>query len=419
MFKDARFYRIFHYEVDLRLNWSDRSILGLVTFNLISQAELLTWVELDAHGLMIEGVWEGVNPCHFAVQGNYLRIFLINPTSRGGVRRLTIRYQGQPTKGLQYSSSQVFTAFHTSAWLVCDERPANRASLLLHLTLPAGLKVVANGKMLAQERLPQDLEKYVWLQDQPYPTYLFGFVAGKFYEAFDQCQSTLLRFYSESYSKRELEHIFSETTTMLHFFQNRSGVLYPGNSYTQALVTGDIAQEMSSFAVMGDRYGQDLLDNSQEDWLIAHELSHQWWGNLVTCKDWSDFWLNEGMATFMVAAYKEYRWGREAYEREMLLAHRRYERVRQAGNDRPLVHHNWSKPEDMSGVIPYNKGVIILDLLRTRLGDRAFWDGIRHYTQKYAGSSVRTRALQTALETTSGENLLEFFTTWVYETGLP
>ena len=210
--------------------------------------------------------------------------------------------------------------------------------------------------------------------------------------------------------------MFRDTSDAISFYEDRSGVRYADATYTQVLATGRIEQEMSGFTVIRESYGRDLLANERDVWLMAHELAHQWWGNRVTCRDWTHFWLNEGMATFMAAAYKERRFGREEYLREIEQYRTRYEKVRDLGKDRSLHFPDWlhSTPEDRALV--YQKGAYVLHLLREELDEQLFWKGIRQYTRKYFGKSVTTADFQTAMEQATGKNLTEFFSKWVYLT---
>jgi aminopeptidase N len=148
--------------------------------------------------------------------------------------------------------------------------------------------------------------------------------------------------------------------------------------------------------------------------LAAHELAHQWWGNQVTCRDWTHFWLNEGFATFMAAAYNERRFGRAAYLREIDARRARYEQVRDAGHDRSLVFPNWDRPTADDRTLVYQKGAVVLHELRATLGDRRFWEGIRRYTRTNFGKSVTAADFQQAMERSSGEALSDFFAKWVY-----
>jgi aminopeptidase N len=135
---------------------------------------------------------------------------------------------------------------------------------------------------------------------------------------------------------------------------------------------------------------------------------------MVTCVNWNHFWLNEGVATFMAAAYKEHRFGREEYLREIEGNRLNYERVRDAGKDKSLVFPNWSNPTAEDRTLVYDKGAYVLHLLREELGERAFWDGLRRYTRNYFGKSVTTADFQATMERASGKNLQQFFSRWVY-----
>ncbi|HEX9962083.1 MAG TPA: M1 family aminopeptidase, partial [Pyrinomonadaceae bacterium] len=167
---------------------------------------------------------------------------------------------------------------------------------------------------------------------------------------------------------------------------------------------------------MNEDYGRAVLKNERDIWLGAHEFAHQWWGNMVTNRDWTHFWLNEGMATFMTAAYKEHRFGREEYLSEIEKSKMRYERVRDAGKDKSLVFPDWNRPAREDRVLVYQKGAYVTHLLREEMGDEAFWKGLKIYTQKYWGKSVETVDFQKAMEKSSGKDLSAFFDKWVYLT---
>jgi aminopeptidase N len=166
---------------------------------------------------------------------------------------------------------------------------------------------------------------------------------------------------------------------------------------------------------MNEEYGRGVLKNEKEIWLGAHEFAHQWWGNMVTNRDWTHFWLNEGIATFMTAAYKEHRFGRAEYLAEIEKSKMRYEKVRDAGKDKSLVFPDWNKPASEDRVLVYQKGAYVTHLLREEMGEKAFWKGLKDYTQKYWGKSVETRDFQKTMEKSSGKDLSAFFDKWVYK----
>ena len=180
------------------------------------------------------------------------------------------------------------------------------------------------------------------------------------------------------------------------------------------LAAGGVEQEMSSFTALKEAYGKAVLDNEQDEWLAAHEFAHQWWGNMVTCRDWNHFWLNEGIATFMAAAYLEHRFGRAAYMREIDSYRANYEKVRDAGKDKSLVFPDWNRPTREDRTLVYDKGAYVLHLLREEMGERAFWNGIKIFTRRHFGKSVITSDFVSAMEQAHGKSLQPFFTKWIY-----
>jgi aminopeptidase N len=200
---------------------------------------------------------------------------------------------------------------------------------------------------------------------------------------------------------------------MAGFFEERAGLSFPGDGYTQALVVVSGGQEMAGLSHMSDAYGRTVLADATATPLIAHELAHQWWGNLVTNRDWTHFWLNEGVATFMAAAYKERAQGRDAYLADVAGWRRRVEQLRAAGHDRPLVFPAWNRPSADDRAVVYQKGAFALHALRELLGDAAFWAALREYTKRHVGQSVTSADLRGSFEASTGRDLRAFFDEWV------
>jgi aminopeptidase N len=207
--------------------------------------------------------------------------------------------------------------------------------------------------------------------------------------------------------------VFQDSADMVSFFESIAGVRFPSAGYAQALVARTSGQEMAGLSLLSDEYGRAVLADVTAEGLIAHELAHQWWGNLVTCHAWTEMWLNEGFATFMAAAYREHRFGHESYVRDVDSMRRRLEDVRSRGLDRRLIFPSWDRPTADDRVIVYQKGALFLHELRQELGERTFWAGIRRYTRAHVNAAVRSADLRASLEQESGRNLGDLFAHWV------
>jgi len=211
----------------------------------------------------------------------------------------------------------------------------------------------------------------------------------------------------------QVRTMFADTARMVEFYQSKAGMPLPEGRYTQILVDKSGDQEDASLSMIERKSVEPRLADPQADGLIAHELAHQWWGNLVTCADWSELWLNEGMAGFMTAAYKEQRWGRAAYDHEIAVAQKAWDNAKAADLDRPLSWSGRYPSLRDKRRIAYGKSMVFLDKLRSELGEDSFWRGVRFYTQANAGHSVTAADLKAAFEAASGRDLALFFRDWV------
>ncbi|MEO8016289.1 MAG: M1 family aminopeptidase, partial [Pseudomonadota bacterium] len=256
---------------------------------------------------------------------------------------------------------------------------------------------------------------HVWNERRPYSPYLFGFVAGDFALAKQRYRNTELLYLASGVSKSELLHSFAPTADMVKFFEQKAGADIPQRRYAQMLVPGDVAQEAVNFSLIGAELLGAIAADPQEDWVIAHELAHQWWGNAITCVDLSQFWLNEGITVFMVAAWKESRWGPDAYDREMELARQRVATARAAGVDRKLTSRERYPSLPLRRAIQYSKGALFMNRLRQELGDELFWRAFKAYTREYLGKVVTSRDLQRTFEKTARRDLSRLFEEWVYD----
>jgi aminopeptidase N len=410
-------FDVINYAAQIEPDMPNKAVKGKVSIQFVSLVNNLREIQLNAGVLELDAVRENKIALNFEKKDGILIVSFRRPGKLNEKRQIEIDYHGIPKSGIRVFSeqNQIYTVFSTSQWMPCVDAPSDRATFRLNLITPKDLKVVGNGRFIKQSVLPDNKISTVWEQKTPIPTYTFGFAAGNFREVWENHKGVKLRYLaSPQFSENEIKRIFRDSADMLDFFESKAGVKYPDKEYTQILATGGGQQEMSGFAAMNDEYGRGVLENERENWLSAHEFSHQWWGNMVTNLDWNHFWLNEGMATFMVAAYKEHRFGRAEYLKEIEKLRVRYERVRDADKDKSLVFPDWNSPSREDRSLVYNKGGYVLHLLREEMGEQAFWKGLKEYTRKYWGKSVTTEDFQQAMQAASNKNLTAFFNKWVY-----
>jgi len=309
---DGRLFDVLGYVATVRPDIRGGTVAGDVSIHLRLLSGKAETIELDRADLVIDEVRQQGRRLDFDLLPRRVRVHLPTPVARGESRDLAISYHGAPRSGLRFvpERQQAYTIFSTSEWLVCVDAPDDKATFDLRLVLPAGLKAVGTGTLVSEQPGPDGTIVHRFRQKRPASSYLFGFAAGRFIEVKAAEGNTALQYLGEGFSPDELSRVFRDTPGMLDFFTRRAGVAYPLDTYTQVLVANTAGQEAWGFSLLSDAYGHAVLDDPAAISLIAHELAHQWWGNLITCQDWTHFWLNEGFATFMAAAYDEERFGR-------------------------------------------------------------------------------------------------------------
>jgi aminopeptidase N len=405
------------YEVRLRPYFLGRSVSGETTISVRSLQDGLSELAFSGNALTVDSATVDGRTVRPVLRDGAWVVPLPQPVARGRTAVLKASYHGAPKRGLLFRPRSMHASYWACDWMLClQDRPGDKARFSLALELPPGMTSIGPGRKVVERGLSSGDRLHQWRETRPYSPYLFAFSAGDFARAEGRAGPVELAYLSDAAPASELPALFAPTADMLRWFENKAGVPFPHARYAQVLTTGSAAQEAASHALIGRAVLDPILKTPGEDWVIAHELAHQWWGNLVTSETWSEFWLNEGITTFMVAAWKEHRWGRAAYDREMELARHRRARAAETGHDKPL---SWAGEYPDLGTrraIQYSKGALFMDALRTELGDAVFWAGLTRYTRAHAGGIVTSRDLQRAFEAEAGRSLQPLFDAWVYDT---
>jgi len=403
-----RGFDVREYRLTLRVDIDAKRIAGTQRITLESRQGDIT---LDAGGLAIDSVREHGHDLPFRSDASKLVI----DAGAAGVHRIDIAYHGQPRYGLEFHPErhEAYTIFSTSQWMPSIDAPDSRAVLDLTLVTPANQTVVASGRHVGSRPFADGTVAHRWRSAVPRPGFLYAFAIGPYRRIALPGRGPGQWLYASD-GDAAYGDAFARTAEITAFLADKAGMRIPGDEYSQAIVADTIGQEADGLALLSTSYARDLQARQADDSLIAHELAHQWWGSLLTCHDWGQFWLNEGFATFMAAAWVEHRDGHDAYLQRVAAWQARVDRLRGEGKDRSLVFATW-KPNSDNRAVAYQKGALFLHTLRESLGDALFWRGIREYTRANANRSVVTADFRRAMEHASGRDLGPLFGAWAAE----
>ncbi|WP_277983918.1 M1 family aminopeptidase [Sphingomonas faeni] len=408
-------FTVASYSLALTPDIQNKTVLGRESITLRANVDGVRRLNFSANALIIDrATLDGVALAH-TVEGDALGFDLLRPLRRGRTVRLELHYHGRPARGFVGSSTTLYTSYFACDWMFCSEdKFGEKAAFSLDLRVPAGVSSLSVGSLIARRSGPDGSEIHSWKAPRPYSVYLYGFAMGRFTHASEWAGSKKLTYISDTTDSAELKRRFAGTREMVAFLSLKAGMPLPVSEYRQLLVDGGEAQEAATYSVLGTESLPTKPNDSSEDWAIVHELTHQWWGNLITCETLKDFWLNEGITTFMTAAWKEHRYGRVAYDAELDVAKSRLKRAQVKGFDKPLAWNGIYPTLGVRRAIQYSKGALFMAQLRVTLGDTAFWSGLRRYTRDHAGGTVTSIDLERAMEASSGQDLQQLFAEWVF-----
>lgn len=382
-------YTVENYDVRLRADLAKQLVDGEVSIRLHSTAETpVSALELDAGGLQIASVVEGQTPQWFERKGGILVIVLTQPLRAEQHRTITVRYRAGPAAGLKFFPDQVYTTI-TSDWMPCNDRPGERATLRLAIAAPPDAKIAASGQLTAgRANVGQSVTE--WHLDSPTAPFWFGFALGGFAENTSEAEGVKLRVLGAG------TQVFEPTAAAMKYLADRSGKAYPGPSYTQVFVHGDAIHAMAAgLTLLPESYAQALA-KQQPDAIVGvtSELAHQWYGLGIAPKDWADLWLSDGVSAFLADASL----AAASFEKQIEHSREIYNQLRAAGKDRPLSYNDWTTRQDAGGEIPALKGACFLYLVHELVGDAAFWQALRSYTNAQWSQAAASEDFQNAFE---------------------
>ena len=428
-------YDLQHSKIALKFDVEQRQVIGDVTHTLSVVKDNTSKLVFDSVGLTIESVTLNRMAVKFETSPTKLVVPLASAAKKGDKFEVEIKYQGKTSKGLYFilpdkdyphQATEIWTqgeSEDTRNYIPTYDYPNDRLTTETILTVPASWITVANGKLVGVKDAGNGMKTWDWQESLPSSTYLITVVAGEFDEVKDLWRGKPVTYYAPKGRGDRLKINYQRTPQMMELFSKKLGVDYPWEKYAQSMVDDFVAGGMENSSATTNTSSSlvhpQLVPEytTGEDGLISHELAHQWFGDLVTCKDWGNIWLNEGFATFMEFVWMEGYYPKEESEFE------RWSGVREWFEQadlwtKPLVRHDFDDSSEFDGNA-YGKAGLVLYMLRHQLGEEAFYRGLKHYLEVNRGKNVVTADLVKAIEEETHTNVDQFFTQWVYGAGAP
>lgn len=318
--------------------------------------------------------------------------------------------------------TQIWTQGETeqaSSWFPTIDRTAQKCTQEMYITVPNKYVTLSNGLLKSQTKNANGTRTDYWNMDLPHSPYLFFMGVGDYAIIKDTYKGKAVDYYVEKEYATTAKQIFGNTPEMIGFFSKILGVDYPWQKYAQ--ITGRDyvagAMENTTATIHQETAQQDarqLADGNIWEGTIAHELFHQWFGDLVTAESWSNLTLNESFADYSEYLWSEYKYGRDDADQIAESAKQQYF---SSGEKLDLVRFYYNNQEDMFDRVSYSKGGRILHMLRYFLGDKAFFKGLNKYLTDNKFKTAEAHDLRLAMEAVSGKDLNWFFNQWYFNNG--
>ena len=443
-----------HTRLDVRFDYKKCYLYGKEWVTLKPHFYPTHTLRLDAKGMDIHRVSlsgsNGYTPLTFTYDG-YTLVIALGKIYRNNERyTVFIDYTAKPNelkfedsslakynKGLYFVNPdssekdkpvQIYTQGETensSVWFPTIDKPDQKTTDEIRMTVPSKYVTLSNGRLAAQHENGDGTRTDTWKMELPQPPYLFMMAVGDFIIYHDHWRDKPVDYYLEPKYAPYAREIFGMTPEIMEFFSKTLHYDFPWNKYAQIVVRdyasggmeNTTATLLNEYVQQTSREPQDTGYNNARS-TIVHELFHQWFGVLVTCKSWSNQAVDETFAEFSDVLWAEHKYGRDeadAYRNNDLQTYL----SSPSAHARPLVRYHYNNELDMFDVVTYCKGNCILNMLRNFLGDSAFFNGLSLYLKTNAFKNADVQQLRLALEEVSGRDLNWYFDQWYYSAGHP
>jgi len=441
---------LLHTKLELRFDWPNEQVIGTATITATPLSRPQRILQLDAKNFDFHSVKsvDGTEMNHEYVD-NVLYINLGKAYQPGEEYQIIIDYTANPTVGSDGGSAaitsdqglffinpkgenpfkpqQIWTQGETewnSRWFPTIDKPNERCTQEVIVTVNDRFETLSNGLKISSTKHDDGTRTDHWKMDMPHAPYLFALVVGDYAVVHDRWKDIDVDYYVEPKFEKDAKAIFPHTAEMLEFFSNKLDLDYPWPKYSQVVVRDYVSGAMeNTTAVIFGEFMQDdaraLAGNSYSEQIVAHEMFHHWFGDYVTCESWANLTMNEGFANYSEYLWIEHKHGRLDADYHRFTELQGYLQSIQFQGAHPLIHFSYSDKEDMFDAHSYNKGGLILHMLRRYVGDNLFFKALNLYLKDNAFQSVEAHDLRLAFEEITGEDLNWFWNQWYFASGHP
>jgi len=413
------------------------SIDGETTIRFAPLHDGFTVLRLHCQDIAVVAAFDATDAAiPFKVEDSILSVTLPAPLAKDAESQVTVKYTATPTAGLFFHAPTAASpntplemysqgeGRDNRRWIPCYDESDDRTTVEIYATVAKDLKTVANGVLASSNFETEGMRTDHWTLTRRIPSYLISLIVGKFTTVTDEWSGIPLEYNCQIGREAEVKEGCSGTPAMMEFFSSYTGRKFPWPRYAQTTVWDFVygGMENACCTTMNMRllHGAETRPTYAADGLVAHELAHQWFGDLLTCRTFDHMWLNEGFATYFTDLFFEHRDGPERLAFERWGSNRGY----MDGTPHPEALGLTRSPRgdiplELSGGKEYSRGAAILHQLRIELGDDVFRKGIARYVRDNEDRGVTSEDLRHAMETESGTDLKWFFDQWVYGAGYP
>lgn len=438
---------LIHTKLDIKFDWEKEWVLGKAELTLKPWFYPTDQLELDAKNFDINSIALATGQAlKYDYDGKKLQIQLNRTYQKTEYYKIVIDYVAKPSegeiggsaaitsdkglffinpKGKKNKPQQIWTqgeTEHNSRWFPTIDKPNERTTQEMYLTVQDKFKTLSNGILVSSTKNPDGTRTDYWKMEQAHAPYLFMVAVGDFAKVEDSWQGIPVNYYVEPEYEAHAKNIFAHTPEMLTFFSEKLGLMYMWPKYSQIVVRDYVsgAMENTTAVIYGDQVQKttrELIDDGN-DYIVAHELFHHWFGDYVTCESWANLTMNEGFANYSEYMWFEHKYGKDEADYHRINELNGYLSSAQVGIH-PLIWFDNPDKEAMFDAHSYNKGGLVLHMLRKYVGDEAFFAALKKYLKDNAYTAVEAHDLRLAFEEVTGLDLNWFFEQWYFSAGHP